>query len=216
MLEEADIKLKGILEQHSLNIVPYNDWLTVEGSLPCFRASIYNHDLPGEYVSLQLDVQVLVGAKTVVVESFSGLGKSFGEAMDQAFINFAFNSLHVFLGALCGRTDDQVTVEEWIIDNQEWNVFIGNLGVWSNEGQAETYPGSLSQTIENLIRQKELEPRIHWARAFYGNVGDGSAVCEFLLDNESWKYAEDTLRTLDWAKADSYYSVRNFLIMLPK
>jgi hypothetical protein len=216
MQEEANSKLKKVLIEHSLDIVPYNDWLTCGGGLPGFRASVHNVRQAGQYITLQLDVEVVVEADIIVVESFAGWGESAEEALVTAFSNFIYNSLHVFLNGFCGKIDDQVTVEEWKIGQQEWKVIIGNYGVRSFEDQPVPLPESLFEMIEQLLRQKGLEPGIHWLRVFCCNVGDGSLICECLLDNETWEYAQDQLQTLDWQKRESFYSVRNFLVMLPK
>jgi hypothetical protein len=216
MQEEVDLKLKAVLTSHSLNVSPYKNWWVVEGGSPAFRASVHRVQEIRDFISLQLDVEVFAAEhKAVIVESFGGFGTSAGEAVDRAFVNFVFNSLHVFLNALCGRTDDHVVVEQWTSDRCEWTAWVGGITVQAPEGQNQVVPESLSRTIQDVIRQAKLEPRIHWARFFYGNSGTGNAECEFLLDNETLESAESALRDLSWVNRDFYYSVRNFLIMLP-
>lgn len=216
MQEEANAKLKEVLIEHSLNVVAYNDWLILGDNFPSFRASVHNLRQQGETISLQLDIEVMVEPETIIIESFAGWGSSAEEGLNNAFVNFVLNSLHVFLNAFCGQSDEQVSVEEWQIDQQDWQVVAGNYGIRSFSGQSVYPPESLFPAIEHLLRNKELERRIHWFRLFYCNTGSGDVVCECLLDNQSWEYAEESLQKLDWVKEDFFYSVRNFLIMFPK
>jgi len=214
--EEIDLKLKTVLTGHSLNVTAYKNWWVVEGRSPAFRASVHRVQEIREFISLQLDVEVFAAEhKVLIVESFGGAGGSIAEAVDRAFVNFAMSSFHVLLSALCGRTDDQVTVERWTSSEREWRVWIGSVVVQAPDGQNEVVPDSLVQTIESLMGESRLEPRIHWARFFYANVARENTECEFLLDGEPLESAQIALRGLDWAREDFYYSVRNFLIMLP-
>ena len=216
MQEETDLKLKTVLTSHSLNVAPYKNWWVIEGGSPAFRASVHRVQEIREFISLQLDVEVFAAEhKVLIVESFGGAGGSIAEAVDRAFVNFAMSSFHVLLSALCGRTDDQVTVERWTSSEREWRVWIGSVVVQAPDGKDQVVPDSLLQTIESLIRERRLEPRIHWARFFYANVAGENTECEFLLDGEPLECAQTALRGLDWAREDFYYSVRNFLIMLP-
>lgn len=216
MQEEVNLKLQELLEKHSLNIVPYKEWLTVDGGLPGFHASIHRVEYSNQSVSLQLDIDVVVEPGIVITESFAGWGNTIEEAMGRAFANFAINSLHVFLTGFCGRTDNQATVEEWEIDGLRWDVVIGGITTMNWDDQEVPLPESLFQTIENMLRGKKLEPRIHWLRVYYCNTGDGNIVCECLLDNETWEDAEQQVKKLGWVDQDNFYSVRNFLIMLLK
>jgi hypothetical protein len=216
MLEEANRLLKEVLTEHSLSIVPYKDWLTVDGGLPGFYASVHNLREAGQnFFTLQLDVEVVVDVGINIVESFAGMGESPETALVNGFSNFALNSLHVFLNGFCGQSDEQVNVEEWTIDNQKWKVIDGNFVIRNFSEQSIEVPESLFGKIELMLRRKGLEPRVHWLRVFYCNAGDGSVECECLLDNETWEDAQDMLQTLNWVKQEGFYSLRNFLVMLP-
>lgn len=216
MFEEANNLLKELLTGHSLSIGHYHDWLTLGDGLPGFRASVHNLREAGEnFFTLQLDIEVVVEADILIVESCAGWGESPEAALVNGFSNFALYSLHVFLNGFCGQSDEQVNVEEWEIDNQKWKVVAGNFVIRNFAEQSIEAPESLFAEIELMLRQKGLEPGVHWLRVFYCNVGDGSVECECLLDNETWEEAQDRLQTLDWPKLESFYSVRNFLVMLP-
>jgi hypothetical protein len=214
--EEIDLKLKTVLTSHSLNVTPYKNWWVIEGGSPAFRASVHRVQEIREFISLQIDIEVTAAEhKALIVESFGAAGGSIAEAVDRAFANFALSSFHVFMGALCGKTDDHVTVELWTTGQREWSVWIGDIVVQAPDGQDQVIPDSLFQTIRTLIQQTRLEPGIHWARFFYGGLGSENTECEFLLDGEPLESAQIALRGLDWPPKDFYYSVRNFLIMLP-
>jgi hypothetical protein len=56
---------------------------------------------------------------------------------------------------------------------------------------------------------------VHWIRVFYGNVGDGKTQIEVLLDNEPWASGHKAIASVEWPQHDRYYSLRNFIALVP-
>jgi len=210
---EANDLLADLLEAHDLPAEVDRGWIFTAEDTPPLSAEFFNQRQQESVYALQLDVRAGLADGRMLVESFAGWGPSLPDAATRAFANFAVNSLHVLLGAFFRKPDDQILVEEWEIAGARWKAFIGNLGINARCGEQRSLPDSLFPTIERLIRSSRLDQDMHWFRFFYCNVGTGEVVTEALFDNESWQSGEEALRSLPWERADSYYSVREFLVL---
>src|SRR6478672_925412 len=103
---EITSRLQGLLEAHQLSCSTEREWVLPGGNLPAIRA-VWN---PSESTG-RLDIHALVEPGVLVEECFAGIGA--GDAgFNDAFQNFAMNSLHVMMAALWNLNDpDQVTTE---------------------------------------------------------------------------------------------------------
>jgi len=72
----------------------------------------------------------------------------------------------------------------------------------------------LYNEIEKAIKAQPLDKDIYAIRTVYTNVGDGTSVTEALINNEEFLELEKAVSNLPWKNLDSYYSVRNFVIVM--
>ena len=206
--------LAKLLQAHDLNVVEYKDWLLVEEQLPALSASTQNFkEFDNGTSTIRLDITVLLGDKKVIWESFAGIGKDELSATQNAFQSFVTNSLHVFLSAFWKIDDvEQVGIEEWEIQGKLWKAYIGNFGC---KGEYDI-PEDLFSTIEEQIKNEDLEGDIHWFRIYYANTLSGDNLIETLKDNEEWPELGDKLKLISWKPSDKFYSLRNFIMLKRK
>lgn len=203
-----------ILKSHGLSPTLHNQWVLVDGNLPGISAEIVEVIENPKALSIQLDVRVCISSEKVIVESFAGIGSDIPRAVMNALENFCLNSLHVFLVSFWKQaTKDMVTVEQWEIKGQKWKAVIGNFGIRNLGADPITIPDELFPTIKKLIRNTLPSDDLCWMRFFYCNVNRDKVVSQVLFNNLPWELAQDEMLALDWLKSDSYYSIRNFLIL---
>ncbi|MCB9882187.1 MAG: hypothetical protein H6834_10375 [Planctomycetes bacterium] len=203
--------LEELFGSHGLRTRVENDWILPERSEAPLRTLWF----PSESGrGGQLDVHVALGDERTIVESFGGVGA--GEAGERdALQNFMINSFHVLMSALWSRgVEEQVQAERWTIGEVEFRVLIGNLGVRSAGEVALDLPKELFETVEAAIRRETFDECVHWVRTFTG-VFDERCIFEALVDNEEWPAGCDALASLTWPRPGVFYSVRNFLMLVP-
>ncbi|MDR1876620.1 MAG: DUF6348 family protein [Flavobacteriaceae bacterium] len=205
--------LANILQAHELNMVEYNDWILVDERLPAISASTQDCRKYENGAGIRLDIIVLLDENRVIRESFPGIGKDELSATQNAFQNFYANSLPVFLSAFWQvENEEQVGVEEWEIQGNVWNAYIGNFGCKGDFN----IPENLFSTIENQIQNEKLEENIYWFQLYYANINKEEKMIEVLKNNEEWPALTDKIKTICWNDSDKFYSLRNFLILKRK
>lgn len=217
-MESQQHVLEEILTDHGLQVSTYKDWVFETGKpFPGVRANtvVISSGVNGFVV--QMNVEVLVENQVLIHECLVGMGGTEEKATQDAIGNFCINSLHVLLAALWGRVDEeQVVVEEWKIGNSDWDVIIGNYGVRTLDRSAVDVPEELFPTIAGLIQRVSLTKDLYWVRSFYCNLNENEATVEVLLNNQEWADAQQAISNVAWLRSNSYYSVRNFLILRRK
>ena len=205
--------LAKMLYAQDLTCIEYKDWLLVDEQLPAMRADTFDYKEYENGVSIRLDITLLLQNKKAISESFLGIGKDKYSAIQNAFQNFVANSFHVFLAAFWQiNNDEQIGIEEWNINGDLWNVYIGNFGCKGDFN----IPENLFKTIEEQIQEENLEEDIYWLRIYYANINDKEIMIETLKNNEVWPEMEKKLRYVSWAPSDKFYSLRNFIILKRK
>lgn len=174
--------------------------------LPAIRATWY----PGESVG-RLNVDVFLDDKRCLQESFAGFATDDKSALGQAMDNFCGNSLHVLLAALWGVQDqDMITRQTWQVGDLHFDVYIGHLGLRGTPRMPESFIESITTTIQSL----PLDKRIHWFRHYYCSYQRERTV-EALCDGQPFQSGIDNLNQLDWEDTETFFSVRNFLMLVP-
>jgi len=124
----------------------------------------------------------------------------------------------VLLSAFWDKPDDvQILRERWIIQDQEWQMHIGNFIRKVAYGKKDVpITDDLFPTVGQILRSQSYSMDVHWLRIYYGNMDDKKQqIVEVRLDNETWPSAEDMIRRVSWPILDYFYSCRLFLIMQP-
>lgn len=203
-------QLSALMTSHDVPFHIEEDWVVPFGQLPAIRAIWYPREQSGV-----LEVEVLLAQEQVIIECFAGFGTG-SDAINDAIHNFCVNSFHVFLAAFWHQVDDnQVLVEDWIVNQQHFSAYIGNFGRRSNLLTEPNIPDRLFLDVQNAIEADVLAQHPHWFRVFFCNVS-GDFTFEALHNNEIWEKGLNALRLIDFEKADGYYSLRLFLILVPK
>ncbi len=180
---------------------------------PKLAGEIVNISQHPTFTNVQLDILVEIFDGRVLIESFAGIGNSQDEAISNSLENFIYNSLHVLLNAFYDVKDEQISDEKWQINGKNWQAIIGGFAVKKFEEIPVKVPETVFPTFENLIKRQTLFKDVHWFRLFYAQQNKKFLDCETLFDNDIWSEANKELEKLDWESAESYYSVRNFLIL---
>lgn len=181
------------------------------GELPAIRC-LWSETASGK--GGQLDVQVRISNGMVLEECFAGVGSGL-DALHDGFQNFIINSLYVLLAAFWHVVDDeQVTIEEWELQSQRYQAFIGRLGTRASGSEHPGVPKELLSQLKTAIGAEKLTRQYHWIMNFFCHLGGQKKnICQSMLDNQSWAAGEQVLQTLPWHSSESYYSVRHFMVL---
>jgi hypothetical protein len=122
------------------------------------------------------------------------------------------NALHVLLAAFAGVARDQVTEERWESGGHSLRAIIGGV---TGRGQppAGGSPTGWFPLVEAAVRAAALPKRTHWLRVYCARSAGSDHVTEVLLDGHEWRELAARLAAFAWPPADSFYSVRVFLVL---
>ena len=207
MREETKI-LKALLESHALkDIKVQEDWLLPNGRLPALRA--YWNPKASENVG-QLNIEILYDLnRPTIIEQFGGYGDE-SEQLYKAFDNFTLNSFHELLAFFWGIGRENITIKNWQIGDEEYEVYIGKHVTTSFGGKEVKSPQNYDLVIKNLITQEPLHNKIHWFGFYYSNP---YGYISSSKDNQAWQKGVEMLKSLDWEKRDDFYALRQFFIL---
>jgi hypothetical protein len=212
-------QLAGLLKNHGVHVNVDNEFVTtnLDDGLK-FKARIFYHEINGS-ISSRLDVMVVTETGERIIESFGDFGPTVDEAMNKNFQNFSLSSLHPILAAFgCHgqETMRQVEIEEWVVSERTWKVYIGNL-IPKSIGSIETVipPAEFFQSIERGIRSQTLNNKLNWFRSYYCQRDEIITEKEFLMNNVA-KDGEIIFNTLPTVPRTKFYSCRNFILLIEK
>ncbi|WP_136660224.1 DUF6348 family protein [Nitratireductor sp. XY-223] len=211
--DEVREHLKALMAAHGVALSDYKDWLVTGEELPAMRGN-WIHQIGNQEIG-RLDIHVLPDRDRVINESFAGVGSD-GERYGDALQNFQLGSLHVLLSALWAQPHDSVVVQDWQFPSGRWTVHIGEFVSRCLGPDEVDFPPDLLDVIKNALLRADLTPEVHWLRTFYCKPGGGDTVVEVLLDNAEWAEGEQAVSQAHWPASDYYYSLRNFLILVPQ
>lgn len=209
-------QLAGILKNHGVHVDVDNECVNtnLDDGLK-FKTRILYHEING-CISSRLDVMVVTKTGERIIESFGDFGPTVDEAINKNFQNFSLSSLHPILAAFGSphkETLRQVEIEEWVVNERTWKVYIGNL-IPKSIGAGEHFdpPAQFFQSIEHEIRSQTLTNKLHWFRSYYCQFEANITEKEFLMDNEA-KNADLIFSTLPIIPNVNFYSCRNFVLL---
>lgn len=207
--EIVNSRLKELLEAHGLNCIEKDDWIRPNGNFPLISMVWYPKPEQGIGL-LQIDVQI--DEQNALKECFAGIGAG-EKGLSDGIHNLCANSLHVLLAAFWGINDpEQVTTEEWTIDEKKYTAYIGPFGTRGSDGQHPGIPNEAFDKIESAVKTTKHSSKFNWFRTYFCNLNNDKKVFESLHNNETWEKGESALKSVGWHTSNKFYSVRNFLV----
>jgi hypothetical protein len=147
-----------------------------------------------------------------IYECFADVNEAEEEAVKNNLENFCRNSFHPIISCLYGYTTNDISIEEWKVNDKQWKVYMGNYGVKVSQGTQVAIPQDLFPAIEKFIHCLPLKEALHWLR-FYICFTDGELVSsECLVDNELNERGQQAIESASWNTIEGFYSLRLFVI----
>jgi len=215
---DIDKQLLEILHQFDMKLEKIEDYYFVDGLFPGITALAFEMERFENSVVVQVDIHVLLPNQEFV-ESFVGHASTIEEAVAEAFEQFEVNVLHTLIASFwdnAKKIENGIGTDIWDINGNRWQIVVSNYGYRGEEPFDNILEDSdmLYDEVEKAIKAQPLDKDIYAIRTVYTNVGDGKSVTEALINNEEFLELEKTVSNLPWRNLDSYYSVRNFVIVM--
>lgn len=211
-------QLLEVLGQFDLNLNKIDEYYFVDDKFPGITAQAFEMERFEDSVVVQLDIHVLLPEQTFV-ESFVGHSRTIEEAVAETFEQFEVNVLHSLIKAFwdgAKQVENGIGTDIWEINGHRWQAVISNYGYRGELPLDEVIDDTdeMFATTEKAIKSLPLDKDIYAFRTVYTNVGDGKTVTEALINNEAFVALEDSVMNLSWKTIDSYYSVRNLVLLM--
>jgi len=218
-MPEVDLnsKLAELLTNHGVKITVKEEFIDAHLPFPVkFKARATYQELNG-YISSQLDVTAISSDGTKIFESFGDFGNDIDAAINRNLVNFSMSDLHVLLAAFGVNGEDileQITIENWEINNMQWIAYIGNLVPKTNISVQDLRPpAEFFNAITTGIFSQPLYNSLHWFRGYYLQHDNKITATEFMMDNEDITASHSLLSSLPVIPYNGFYSCRNFIIL---
>jgi len=215
-------QLLEILSQFDMQleqIEGYEGYNFVDGLFPGIGAQAFEMErLEDGSVVVQVDIHILL-PKQNIIESFVGHASSIEEAVAECFEQFEVNLLHTLIMAFwknARKVENGVGTDIWEINGHRWQAVISNYGYRGELPLSEVIEDTdmMYETIEAHIKSRPLESDVYAFRNVYTNLGNGEVVVESLVNNEPNLELEKAISELPWKPLESYYTVRNFILVM--
>jgi hypothetical protein len=203
--------LKELFKTHDFETEEHDNWVIPKGKEYAMKGYWY----PDATESTgQLSIEVFINSEMIMVESYAGIGNTAVEKLKSAFSSFVYHAFPTLLMALWEKPSDEVTVESWQIGTEQYQCYRGKQGIINyDKEKALNIPAKYNERIQELIRNETLEKEYHWFTFFYANINGLENYIEVLRDNIKWRAGDKALSSLDWKRSNSYYAVRQFIIL---
>jgi hypothetical protein len=198
--------IEAIFKVHGFDPKKQEDWLLPTGELPAIKAFWYPKAT--ETVG-QLTIEIFVNDETSIIESFAGYGE---KKFESALENFIKNALPLYLAAFWGYDSENISIDTWELNGEQYLAFIGDYGV-INPKEEFSIPEDYLEVMYDAIEAEELGNDYHWFNLFYANFDAQNRHAEALKENETWDAGTQAITSLDWLKVYDYYSVRQSIIL---
>ena len=203
--------IQELFKTHGFESEEYDGWIIPNGNDYAMKGYWYPEATES---TGQLTIEVFINSEMIMVESFAGIGETGVERLKNAFASFLHHAFPTFLSAVWKKSSDAVTTETWTIGDNTYTAYLGNQGILNYDKEKQlTVPESYSSRIKELISSQKLDKEIHWFNLFYANMNGLDTYTEVLKDNIKWTEGSKILGSLNWKRSNSYYAVRQFLIL---
>jgi hypothetical protein len=211
----VNAQLADLLRNHGVHINVGSEFVTADlsGGLK-FKTRVIYHEI-NSGINSRLDVMILTNTGERIIECFGDFGVTLDDAINKNFHNFSIGSLHPILAAFGSQGHEtlrHVEIEEWVVNEKTWKVYIGNIVPKSMGGKHYAPPSQFFESVEHTIRKQNLTNRFHWFRSYYCQVNANITEKEFLMDNEA-KNADLIFTTVPLMPNVNFYSCRNFILL---
>ncbi len=204
--EKLEKILEAIFKAHGFNPKIEECWVFPTQTYPGIKAFWY----PNATQKVgQLTIEVFVNKETSVIESFAGFGE---KKFESALENFIKNALPLYLAAFWGYDSEEISIDTWELNGEQYLAFIGNYGV-INPKEEFSIPEDYLEVIYDAIEAESLGDEYHWFNLFYANFDAQNRQAEALKENEVWESGTEAINSLNWLKVYDYYSVRQSIIL---
>jgi len=163
-------------------------------------------------IVLQLDIKLEISPGKEIVESFAGFGNDADTAVRDVYDNFLRNSFHVLLGAFfTDKYDREINRYKWDVNGRTFEIVMGQIGIRGK--RLDNLPMKWLIQFEEMVKSMNLSDDTHWIRLYFAQSNGKISTREILLDNDIWIEAEPLVNTFDFPIAESFLSLRVFLVM---
>jgi len=203
--------LKELFKTHGFETEEHDGWVIPEGKEYAMKGYWYPE---ATETTGQLSIEIFINSEMVMVESYAGIGTSAIEKLKSAFSSFVYHAFPTLLMALWDKDSDEVKVENWNFSEKKYQVYIGNQGIINYDKEnLLSIPAKYTERVQELISKETCIKDFHWFTLFYANINGLDNYAEVLKDNLKWTTGAKTLTSLDWKRSNSYYAVRQFIIL---
>ena len=209
-----------VLVNHNISVTADDEFIYADlpSKIKLKARATYNE--VGDQILSRLDVMVMSEEGQKIIECFGDWGPNLETALNNNFYNFSSGVLHPLLAAF-GCVDleilEQITCEEWKIEDDVWMAFIGNLIPKTNSANSGIAPPEyFFNAIQSSIRSQALNNKLHWFRGYYLQSKDEIAANEFIMDNEDITSATPAFSSIPIIPGIEFFSCRNFIILKKK
>lgn len=211
-------QLALLIKHHGISVCIEGDSITTDlpGNIGFKAWAMYYETEAG--INSRLDIRVLLATGQIILESFGDIGETPELAFRNNFQSFSAGSLHPLLAALGCKNPhvlQQVDVENWVINGNHWEVFIGHLTpkIISRKEKRVIPPAEFFQSFESSIKSQQLTNKLHWFRSYYCQMEDEITGRELLMDNILLDETDKVFDSIPILPDTIFYSCRNFIIL---
>jgi len=202
-----------LLKSHNLQPTQHNDWVTVAGNFPAFRA--FYDKPPEENTSGALSVQVMLDEASLIEETFAALGDSQIEAIKDALGQFSISMFHPIICACCNYVaDEHVTKEIWKLKMfSKAEVWSGNIALRLSSDVDVKTPIDWLTNISTALKETKIRKGFNWISLYSSRLNDDPLIASATLNNSDWPRGLQATSKLDWPKIEGFYGARLFILL---
>lgn len=170
-------------------------------------------------INSRFDMMAITHKGEQILEACDDIGDNVEDAINRNFQNFCSSTFHpliVALGCTNPHAYEQITIEEWEINDRKWQVYMGNLQQKYMHKGAHfrlTPPPQFFENIEQSIKSQKPSNRLHWFRSYYSQHENEITNVEFMMDNELLPDGQLMFGSLPIMPKLAFYSCRNFIVI---
>jgi hypothetical protein len=213
---DTNEQLLEILGQFDMQLEKMEDYYFVDGFFPGIASQAFEMEKYENSVVVQLDIHMLLPEQRFI-ESFVGHASTEEEALADCFEQFEVNVLHTLIMAFWDKAkkiENGIGTDTWEINGYRWQVVVSNYGYRGEIPLEEVVTDSMFEEVQKFLKSMPLDKDIYAVRTVQTNISSGEQVTEALINNEESADLEKAVSALDWKKLDSYYTVRNFILLM--
>ena len=202
-----------LLKSHNLQPTQHNDWVTVAGNFPAFRA--FYDKPPEENTSGALSVQVMLDEASLIEETFAALDDSHIEAIKGALGQFSISMFHPIICACCNYTiDEHVTKESWKLKMfsrvETWS---GNIALRSSANVDVKTPTDWLTSVSSALKRAKIKKGYNWITLYCSRLNSDPLIASATLNNSEWPDGLKATKSLAWPKIEGFYGARLFILI---